>query len=106
MSGATGNRSGRVMAMARGASAAQMAVMRMDWKSALRQPLDCAGFHYSDLCNLRRRLLEHGQACVEANGHSLSLRTDCLQALVECPSIMESASLVPVGAAKDQNLYS
>jgi transposase len=42
-------------------AAAQMAVMRMDWKYALRQPLDWAGFHFSDLCNFRKRLLAHGQ---------------------------------------------
>jgi transposase len=40
---------------------AQMAVVRMDWKYALRQPLGWAGFHYSDLCNFRKRLLGHGQ---------------------------------------------
>ncbi len=40
-------------------TAAQMAVMRLDWKYALRQPLDWTGFHYSDLCNFRKRLLEH-----------------------------------------------
>jgi len=42
-------------------AAAEMAVMRMDWKYALRQPLDWSGFHYSDLCNFRKRLVEHGQ---------------------------------------------
>jgi len=42
-------------------AAAEMAVMRMDWKYALRQPLDWRGFHYSDLCNFRKRLLEHRQ---------------------------------------------
>jgi transposase len=41
-------------------AAAHMAVMRLDWKYALRQHLDWTGFHYSDLCNFRRRLLEHG----------------------------------------------
>jgi transposase len=41
-------------------AAAQMAVIRMDWKYALRQSLDWTGFHYSDLCNFRKRLLEHG----------------------------------------------
>jgi transposase len=40
-------------------AAAQMAVMRLDWKYALRQSLDWTGFHYSDLCNFRKRLLEH-----------------------------------------------
>jgi transposase len=40
-------------------AAAHMAVMRLDWKYALRQPLDWTGFHYSDLCNFRKRLLEH-----------------------------------------------
>jgi len=42
-------------------AAAEMAVMRMDWKYALRQPLDWRGFHYSDLCNFRKRLLGQGQ---------------------------------------------
>ncbi len=40
-------------------AAAQMAVMRLDWKYALRQSLDWTRFHYSDLCNFRKRLLEH-----------------------------------------------
>lgn len=41
--------------------AALMAVMRLDWKYALRQELDWAGFNYSDLSNFRKRLLAHGQ---------------------------------------------
>ena len=41
-------------------AAAQMAVMRLDWKYALRQHLDWPGFHYSDLCNFRKRLMDHG----------------------------------------------
>lgn len=41
--------------------AAEMAVMRMDWKYALRQELTWTGFHYADLCNFRKRLLAHGQ---------------------------------------------
>src|SRR5262249_30626369 len=36
-----------------------MAVMRLDWKYALRVPLNWSGFHYSDLCNFRQRLLAH-----------------------------------------------
>lgn len=39
--------------------AARMAVLRLDWKYALRQELSWTGFHYSDLCNFRKRLLEH-----------------------------------------------
>lgn len=39
--------------------AAQMAVMRLDWKYALRQELDWQGFHYADLCNFRKRLLRY-----------------------------------------------
>ena len=39
--------------------AAQMAVVRLDCKYALRQELSWAGFHYSDLCNFRKRLLGH-----------------------------------------------
>lgn len=38
-----------------------MAKLRLDWKYALRQELDWNGFHYSDLCNSRKRLLKHGQ---------------------------------------------
>lgn len=45
-------------------AAAEAAVMRLDWKYALRQELTWTGFHYSDLCNFRRRLLEHGQEWV------------------------------------------
>jgi len=32
-------------------------MMRLDWKYALRQELTWTGFHYSDLCNFRKRLL-------------------------------------------------
>jgi transposase len=45
-------------------AAADAAVMRMDWKYALRQELSWTGFHYSDLCNFRGRLLEHGREWV------------------------------------------
>lgn len=41
--------------------AAKQARLRIDWKYALHQPLAWAGFHYSDLCNFRQRLIEHGQ---------------------------------------------
>ncbi len=41
--------------------AAEMAVWRMDWKYALRQELTWLGFHYSDLCNFRKRLLNNQQ---------------------------------------------
>jgi len=40
-------------------AAAEAAVMRLDWKYALRQELSWIGFHYSDLCNFRKRLLAH-----------------------------------------------
>lgn len=39
--------------------AAQRTVARMDWKYALHMPLDWQGFHYSDLCNFRKRLLKY-----------------------------------------------
>jgi transposase len=39
--------------------AARWAVVRMDWKYALHMPLGWQGFHYSDLCNFRKRLLAH-----------------------------------------------
>ena len=32
---------------------------RLDWKYALHLPLYDSGFHYSDLCNFRKRLLSH-----------------------------------------------
>jgi transposase len=41
--------------------AAQMAVMRLDWKDARRQGLEWRGFHDTDVCNFRKRLLSHGQ---------------------------------------------
>ena len=37
------------------------AVMRLDWKYELRQEVNWTGFHYSDLCNFRKRLLAHGR---------------------------------------------
>jgi transposase len=39
--------------------AAEMVVMRVDWKYALHLPLDYAGFHHTDLCYFRRRLVEN-----------------------------------------------
>ena len=42
-------------------AAARMAVMRLDWKYALRQEMSWSGFHYSDLCNFRKRLLAYGR---------------------------------------------
>jgi len=45
-------------------AATEAAVLRMDWKYALRQELTWRGFHYSDLCNFRKRLLEHGREWV------------------------------------------
>lgn len=39
--------------------ASEQVVMRMDWKYALRQELTWKGFHFSDLCYFRERLLEH-----------------------------------------------
>lgn len=39
--------------------AARWVVTRMDWKYALHLPLTWLGFHYSDLSNFRKRLLEH-----------------------------------------------
>lgn len=40
-------------------TAARWAVTRIDWKYALHLPLTWLGFHYSDLCTFRKRLLEH-----------------------------------------------
>jgi len=45
-------------------AAADAVVMRLDWKYGLRQELTWTGFHYSDLCNFRKRLLEHGREWV------------------------------------------
>ena len=39
--------------------ACEQAVKRIGWKYALRQLLTWPGFHYSDLCNFRKRLLNH-----------------------------------------------
>lgn len=47
--------------------ASLMAVMRMDWKYALRQELSWTGFDYSSLCNFRKRLYAHGQEYVVFN---------------------------------------
>jgi transposase len=41
--------------------AVEAVVMRLDWRYALRQDLTWTSFHYSDLCNFRKRLLEHGR---------------------------------------------
>lgn len=49
-------------------AAAEAAVMRLDWKYALRQELSWNGFHYSDLCNCRKRLVEHGREWVVFEG--------------------------------------
>ncbi len=34
---------------------------RLDWKYALHLPLHDSGFHYSDLCNFRKRLANHAK---------------------------------------------
>lgn len=39
--------------------ACEQAVKRIDWKYALRQELTWLGFHFSDLCRFRERLLAH-----------------------------------------------
>lgn len=49
-------------------AAAEAVVMRLDWKYALRQELTWTGFHYSDLCNFRKRLLKHGREWVVFEG--------------------------------------
>ena len=41
--------------------AASAAVVRLDWKYALHVPVEWLGFHYSTLCNYRKRLLNHGE---------------------------------------------
>jgi len=41
--------------------AAQYVMSRLDWKYALHIPMYDSGFHYSDLCNFRKRLVEHGK---------------------------------------------
>jgi transposase len=41
--------------------AAELAVVRLDWKYALHLPLTWPGFHFSDLSNFRKRLREKGQ---------------------------------------------
>jgi transposase len=42
--------------------AASFVETRLDWKYALHLPLDDSGFHYSDLCNFRKRLYAHDKA--------------------------------------------
>jgi len=42
-------------------AAAKQARLNIAWKYALHQPLLWLGFHYSDLCNFRKRLLRHGK---------------------------------------------
>ena len=37
-------------------------VTRLDWKYALHLPFNDSGFHYSDLCNFRKRLLSNVKA--------------------------------------------
>src|SRR5712691_10513637 len=56
--------------------AAEQVVARIDWKYALRLPLDYAGFHYSDLCNFRERLVEQ-----KAERRAFELLLDRLVAL-------------------------
>ena len=41
--------------------AARAVVVRLDWKYALHLALGYRGFHYSDLCLFRQRLLAHGE---------------------------------------------
>ena len=41
-------------------AAVEALVVRLDWKYALHLPLDAVGFHYSELCLFRGRLLAHG----------------------------------------------
>lgn len=41
--------------------AAEAAVVRLDWKYALHVPVEWLGFHYSTLCNYRKRLIAHGE---------------------------------------------
>lgn len=41
--------------------AASLVRTRLDWKYALHLSLYDSGFHYSDLCNFRKRLLSHGK---------------------------------------------
>lgn len=41
--------------------AAKWARVRLDWKYALHVPLKWGGFHYSSLCNFRKRLMEQQQ---------------------------------------------
>lgn len=41
--------------------AAKAAVVRLDWKYAMHVPVEWLGFHYSTLCNYRKRLLVNGE---------------------------------------------
>ena len=51
----------QVLEMLSDGAAAEVAVMRMDWKYALRQESIWTGLYYSDLCNFRKRRLAHGR---------------------------------------------
>lgn len=41
--------------------AAEAVVVRLDWKYALHVAVEWQGFHYSTLCNYRKRLMVHGE---------------------------------------------
>jgi transposase len=41
--------------------AAEAAVVRLDWKYAMHVAVEWQGFHYSTLCNYRKRLIAHGE---------------------------------------------
>jgi transposase len=55
--------------------AASFVKTRLDWKYALHLPLDDSGFHYSDLCNFRKRLLSHGKESLIFDELLESIRT-------------------------------
>jgi len=55
--------------------AALMVETRLDWKYALHLPLDDSGFHYSDLCNFRKRLLAHDKESLIFDQLLESIRT-------------------------------
>lgn len=83
-------------------AAAHMAVMRLDCKYALRQRLEWTGFHYSDLCDFRKRLLKHSgesliferllaylreRGLVQASGRQRTDATHILGAVKTAPQI-------------------
>ncbi|MEI6297767.1 MAG: transposase, partial [bacterium] len=77
--------------------AAKMAVVRLDWKYALHQSMGWKGFHYSDLCNFRKRLIKHG---AERQGFDTVLQWTKGQGLLRKHDMQRSDSTHILGAVE------